>query len=347
MTTVAASTGSATAIPIQSALLTAGHLNALSRDEQVALLIEVFARTRKSPHTQIAYRRDLGEWTRWCSDVHLDPLGDDVVGSHIEAWITSQREDTPPPAESTIARRLSSVSSWYRWLVRDRRVPRNPAEGVDRPEVDQDESTTLGLSRDQAAAILEATGADTDGRANIALNAAIIAVMLTTAVRGGELIALDFASLGSARGHRTVRIVGKRGKVRTRALPPIAGAALDGWLAVRGEAPGPLFQTRTGRRLTHNALFRIVKRMTRLGHNIRPELGMDLVAAKISPHGLRHTAITGVLDAGASLRDAQDFAGHADPRTTRRYDRARGALDRDPTYLLSQHYAAGQQHHEE
>ena len=51
---------------------------------------------------------------------------------------------------------------------------------------------------------------------------------------------------------------------------------------------------------------------------------------QISPHSLRHAAITAALDAGCSLRDVQDFARHADPRQTRRYDRARGALDRNP-----------------
>jgi integrase/recombinase XerD len=59
----------------------------------------------------------------------------------------------------------------------------------------------------------------------------------------------------------------------------------------------------------------------------------------ISPHSLRHAAITAALDAGCSLRDVQDFARHADPRQTRRYDRARGALDRNPTYIVATYLA--------
>lgn len=60
----------------------------------------------------------------------------------------------------------------------------------------------------------------------------------------------------------------------------------------------------------------------------------------LTPHGLRHSAITIGLDAGVSLRDMQDFAWHADPKTTRRYDRARHALNRHATYAIS-HYPAG------
>jgi integrase/recombinase XerD len=56
---------------------------------------------------------------------------------------------------------------------------------------------------------------------------------------------------------------------------------------------------------------------------------------RVSPHSLRHTFVTAALDAGASLRDVQDAAGHADPRTTRRYDRGRHNLDRHPTYAVA------------
>lgn len=62
-------------------------------------------------------------------------------------------------------------------------------------------------------------------------------------------------------------------------------------------------------------------------------------ACSASPHSLRHAAITAALDAGCSLRDVQDFARHADPRQTRRYDRARGALDRNPTYIVATYLA--------
>jgi integrase/recombinase XerD len=70
------------------------------------------------------------------------------------------------------------------------------------------------------------------------------------------------------------------------------------------------------------------------------------IEQSLSPHSLRHTFVTLALDAGASLRDVQDAAGHADPRTTRRYDRARHALHRHPTYLLQAVLADDEKQHD-
>jgi integrase/recombinase XerD len=92
---------------------------------------------------------------------------------------------------------------------------------------------------------------------------------------------------------------------------------------------GPLLQRANGGRIDRNAAERIVRRLAK-----RAGIGKP-----ISPHSLRHAAITAALDAGCSLRDVQDFARHADPRQTRRYDRARGALDRHPTYIVATYLA--------
>lgn len=85
--------------------------------------------------------------------------------------------------------------------------------------------------------------------------------------------------------------------------------------------------TRTGKPLDEPAVFRLVRRLA-----ARAGLAN---ATRLSPHSLRHAAITAALDAGVSLRDVQDFARHADPRTTRRYDRARHSLDRHATYAVA------------
>ena len=85
--------------------------------------------------------------------------------------------------------------------------------------------------------------------------------------------------------------------------------------------------------MTEHGAWRLVRRLAR-----RAELP---AADRLSPHSLRHSAITAALNAAVRLRDVQDFAGHADPRTTRRYDRSRNSLDRHATYALASRLGRG------
>ena len=90
---------------------------------------------------------------------------------------------------------------------------------------------------------------------------------------------------------------------------------------------GPIFSTSTGKPMDRPAVWRTLRRLAREA--------VPAKAGSLHPHDLRHAFVTLSLDAGASLRDVQDAAGHADPRTTRRYDRARHNLDKHPTYALA------------
>lgn len=160
-------------------------------------------------------------------------------------------------------------------------------------------------------------------------------LLLLGGFRVEELAAADTTDLGHDRGHRVLRVTRKGG---TRAAPPLApaaAAALDTYLAARATAAGvqpaqlrgPLLATATNGRLDQAALWHLVRRLARTA-------AIPSWAA-LSPHSLRHTALTLALDSGASLRDVQDMARHRDPRTTRRYDRSRGSLDRQPGRLPS------------
>jgi integrase len=114
-------------------------------------------------------------------------------------------------------------------------------------------------------------------------------------------------------------ITRKGGKVVTIPLAPRTARALD--LAIGERTGGPVFLTGDGRRLDRHGAGRIVRRVARRAGITKP----------VGPHTLRHAFITAALDAGGSLRDVQEAASHADPRTTMRYDRARGSLDRHAT----------------
>jgi integrase/recombinase XerD len=115
----------------------------------------------------------------------------------------------------------------------------------------------------------------------------------------------------------------KGGKVVTVPLAPRTARAVD--LAVGERCEGPIFVGSDGRRLDRHAAARIVHRVAR-------RAGITKV---VGPHTLRHAFITAALDAGVPLRDVQEAASHADPRTTMRYDRARVSLDRHATYIVA------------
>ncbi len=98
------------------------------------------------------------------------------------------------------------------------------------------------------------------------------------------------------------------------------------WTLYIGErTTGPIFLGAKGERMDRYAADRTVKRLA----------GRAGITKRISPHSLRHSFITAALDAGVPLRDVQEAASHADPRTTMRYDRGRGSLDRHATYIVS------------
>jgi site-specific recombinase XerD len=101
-------------------------------------------------------------------------------------------------------------------------------------------------------------------------------------------------------------------------------------LAIGERTDGPVFLAADGRRLDRHGAGRIVRKTAR-----RAGIGKA-----VTPHTLRHAFITAALDAGVPLRDVQEAASHADPRTTMRYDRARGSLDRHATYIVAA-YVAG------
>ncbi|GAA2384994.1 tyrosine-type recombinase/integrase [Dactylosporangium salmoneum] len=286
------------------------------------------ANRRLSAHTRAAYRRDVQQYLRWCDGRGLDPLRASFLhvnayARDLEATVDGRTGRVLAPA--SVARKLSALSSWYQFLVRLDAVSANPVGGADRPRVARDVSATVGLAAAEVDAML-AAAARLEGP-TAARDRAVLALLADLGLRVGEVVALDVEDLGAERGHRTVRFVGKGGKARRRALTPAVVRALDEYLPVRGDAPGPLFATATGGRVDRHAVFRLVRRLAR-------DAGVP-AWERLSPHSLRHAFATAARDEGVSLEDVQDAMGHADPRTTRRYDRDRYNLDRDPAYALA------------
>jgi integrase/recombinase XerD len=299
-------------------------------DDLLRRLTAAWLSRYESRHTFVAYERDLRGWIGWCRARGVHPLR--VRVADVDDWLAWQRGQDA--ARRTVARRLSAVASWYRYLIINTAeddqplMTHNPAVTDARPKVDRDESPTVGLTRAEADRLIAA--ADADGLRS----SAVIRLMLTNAARCDVICTATISNLGHDRGHRVITVTVKGGKKKRDPLPPPTARAIDAYLASRGDpAEGPLFATKTGRHLAEPYLFRLVRRLA--AKAALPAAG------QLSPHSLRHTAITETLEATHDLRKAQDLAGHADPRTTRLYDRRRGELDGHAAYVLATRYGAG------
>jgi integrase/recombinase XerD len=152
---------------------------------------------------------------------------------------------------------------------------------------------------------------------------ALISLLALNGLRVSEATGADIKHLGLERGHQTLTITRKGGKVVTIPLAPRTARAID--LAIGERTGGPVFLTADGRQMDRHGAGRIVRETAR-----RAAIGKA-----VTPHTLRHAFITAALDAGVLLRDVQEAASHADPRTTMRYDRARGSLDQHATYIVA------------
>ena len=187
-----------------------------------------------------------------------------------------------------------------------------------------DESRTQGLDRLELIRFLQVSQ-------TITVHHGALAFLLgINALRASEAAAVhieDYAE--TLRGHRVLHLVGKGNKPATM---PLNVPVLRVVEACRGErTAGPLIlRPLTGNSIDRRDAYRMVTRIAKAAG----------IPRHISPHSLRHAAITNALDAGVPLRDAQILARHADPRTTDHYDRARGNLDRHGVHFLTA-YVAG------
>jgi integrase/recombinase XerD len=159
---------------------------------------------------------------------------------------------------------------------------------------------------------------------------ALVTLLGLLGLRIFEACGANITDLGEEHGHRVLRVRGKGDKTVLVPPPPAVSRAIE--TTRSGRDTGPILRSRCGTRMDrHCATRRLRRRATIAGVHL----------PRIHPHMLRHTFVTTMLDAGVDLRDVQIAARHADPRITRRYDRARKNLDRHPNYILAAYTASG------
>ena len=228
---------------------------------------------------------------------------------------------SPGRARATVTRRLSTIAGFYRYAVEEELLDHSPAAHVRRPRLDY-ESHATALDRNEVGALLVAAGLGP------AAEHALISLLALNGLRVSEATGADIEHLGLERGHRTLVITRKGGKVVTIPLAPRTARAIDlaiGERTERAAVPAP----RTGNDWTGTA-----PRGSSAGSPAAP--GSASRSARTRCGSVRSAA---ALDAGVPLRDVQEAASHADPRTTMRYDRARTSLDRHATYIVATYIA--------
>jgi integrase/recombinase XerC len=252
-----------------------------------------------SPHTIRSYRNDLLEFVRQAG-------GDDATWLQtldpraVRAYLARLHGRGLDPV--TIARKLAAVRSWCRFLVRRGLLERNVAREVRGPRLPQKLVSFLPI--DEAMALMDAKGS---GARTSARDAAVLELLYATGLRVSELAGLDLDDLDRAR--QTVRVLGKGRRERVVPYGSRAASALAAYLSGRGTGRGALFTNRRGGRLTVRSIHTIVRRSA----------AACGITRRVSPHTLRHTFATHLLDAGADLRVIQEFLGHQRLSTTQRY----------------------------
>lgn len=284
------------------------------------------AERRYSPATCLAYGKDLREFFSYVAESGLQgeisPENADVErvdNLAIRGYLGFLHKKNE---KSTMARKLSSLRSFYRFLEKRGRVAVNPAQSVVTPK--RKKTVAAHLTVDEAFALLDSILDDSLAGAR---DRAMFECLYSTGIRVSELAGLNMGRVNFS--GKTLRVLGKGDKER---IVPVGAKALEhikayrDRLAVEGPKnpdPEAVFLNKNGGRLTTRSIRRILEKIVR-------DMGLN---RPLSPHGLRHTFATHMLDNGADLRSVQELLGHASISTTGRYthvsiDRLMAAYDK-------------------
>nr|WP_255447551.1 site-specific tyrosine recombinase XerD [Schumannella sp. 10F1B-5-1] len=266
----------------------------------------------RSPHTVAAYRRDLAPFLAELGEGSATEL---LTASAISAHSLRLRERVPQPAASSLARILSSIRGFARFLVDEGLLDDDPARDVPAPKLPS--RLPKALSYDQVERLLAATEGEDPVRMR---DRALLELLYATGARVSEAVGLDLDDLlgGDPDGGAAdaVRLFGKGGKQRLVPVGSMARAAIEAYLvrarpelARQGAATPALFLGARGARVSRQSAWLIIRAAAE-----RAELDVDL-----SPHSLRHSFATHLLERGADVRVVQELLGHANVATTQIY----------------------------
>jgi len=268
-----------------------------------------------SPHTCRCYGKDLEEFEDFLkkSEMYLSASGrveiEKADRMAIRKYMSLLHRKNK---KSSIARKISTLRSFFKYLTREQVIASNPAKSVSTPKVEKTLPTTLTV--DEAFRLMESPKSIPEKSSGVSKESrlrdrAILELLYSSGLRVSELVGLNLDQLNPDLG--IVRVMGKGRKERIVPVGVKALEALKDYLEERGVSRGEeaIFMNSLGGRLTTRSVGRLIKKYTRHSGIFR----------KVSPHSLRHTFATHLLDAGADIREIQEMLGHSSLSTTQRY----------------------------
>lgn len=255
-----------------------------------------------------SYREDLTALSDYLTESYgHEPKPSEITALDLRGYIAALHE--AGYAKSSVSRRLASLRSFYRFAQREGLADNNPAKPLRNPRPER--KLPHFLSTEEIGRLLQAPAGDDPAGLR---DRAILETMYSAGLRVSELVGINDSDLDLEQG--LVRI---RGKGRRERLAPLGSYALEAiqcWLAVRqlspkeGQGPlAPVFVNKSGRRLTTRSVARMLEKYLRL-------TGLD---TRTTPHTLRHSFATHLLDRGADIRSVQELLGHKSLVTTQIY----------------------------
>lgn len=268
------------------------------------------AERRASTHTLRNYRADLEQFIAFVlTEQGLEQVA--AIDIHKIDGVTLRNHLASLKRQglkkSSMARHLTALRSFFRYLCREEIIESNPAEHTVSPK--KDRYLPKFLYYEEVAELVEAPDESLAGRRD----AAILELLYSCGLRVSELVALNLSSLDLEVG--MVRVFGKGGKERINPIGQVAVRAIATYLQARQDqgqsvdSASPLFLNLRGGRLTDRSIRNIVDKY----------LNQQAIRKKISPHGLRHSFATHLLENGADLRAVQELLGHASISSTQIY----------------------------
>ncbi|WP_314425457.1 site-specific tyrosine recombinase XerD [uncultured Microbacterium sp.] len=260
-----------------------------------------------SAHTIAAYRRDLGGYREWLQSVDITDTGE-ITPTVIGRFIAERAAADPAPAATSLARLQSSVRGWHRYLVREGLESDDPSGRLRPPKAPR--RLPKALTIDQVERLLNAPSPEEPIGIR---DRALLELLYATGARVSEAVGLDVDDL--AHGD-VLRLRGKGSKERIVPLGSYARRALDAYLtrvrpqlAAKGRASARVFLGARGAPLSRQSAWLVIRAAAE-----RAE-----ITSEVSPHTLRHSFATHLLQGGADVRVVQEMLGHASVATTQIY----------------------------